>query len=93
VSFSNWIFSHRRSLLTLLLILAAMGAARAFQMPVGLFPQVTFPRVVVSLNTGDRPAEQMEIQVTRLAEMAVRSVLGCRNILFLPPFFISLKMD
>jgi multidrug efflux pump subunit AcrB len=80
VSFSNWIFSHRRSLLTLLLILAAMGAARAFQMPVGLFPQVTFPRVVVSLNTGDRPAEQMEIQVTRLAEMAVRSVPGVKDL-------------
>ncbi len=76
MSFSNWILSHRRSLLTLLLILAAMGAMRAFQMPVGLFPQVTFPRVVVTLNSGDRPAEQMEIQVTRLAETAVRSVLG-----------------
>jgi len=76
VSFSIWILSHRRSLLTLLLILAAMGAIRAFQMPVGLFPQVTFPRVVVTLNAGDRPAEQMEVQVTRLAEMAVRSVLG-----------------
>jgi len=76
VSFSSWILSHRRSLLTLLLILAAMGAARSFQMPVGLFPQVTFPRVVVTINSGDRPAEQMEIQVTRLAEMAVRSVLG-----------------
>jgi len=76
MSFSNWILSHRRSLLTLLLILAAMGAIRAFHMPVGLFPQVTFPRVVVALNSGDRPAEQMEIQVTRLAEMAVRSVPG-----------------
>ncbi len=53
-----------------------MGAVRAFQMPVGLFPQVTFPRVVVTLNSGDRPVEQMEIQVTRLAEMAVRSVPG-----------------
>ncbi len=76
MSFSNWILNHRRSLLTLLLILVAMGATRAFQMPVGLFPQVTFPRVVVALNAGDRPAEQMEIQVTRLAEMAVRSVPG-----------------
>jgi len=76
VNFSSWILSHRRSLLTLLLILAAMGAARAFQMPVGLFPQVTFPRVVVTLNSGERPVEQMEIQVTRLAEMAVRSVPG-----------------
>ena len=80
MSFSTWIQSHRRSLLTLLFFLAIAGAIRAFQMPVGLFPQVTFPRVVVTLSAGDQPAEQMEIQVTRLAEMAVRSVPGVLNV-------------
>ena len=80
MSFANWILSHRRSLLTLLLLLAVMGAMRAFQMPVGLFPQVTFPRIVVAFNAGDRPAEQMEIQVTRLAEIAIRSVPDVVNI-------------
>lgn len=80
MNFSTWIQGHRRSLLTLLLLLAVMGAIRAFQMPVGLFPQVTFPRIVVSLNAGDQPAEQMEIQVTRLAEMAIRSVPGLVNL-------------
>lgn len=73
---SSWIQNHRRSLLTLLFLLAVMGTTRAFQMPVGLFPQVTFPRIVVTLNAGDQPAEQMEIQVTRLAEMAIRAVPG-----------------
>ncbi len=77
---SAWIQGHRRSLLTLLLLLAAMGAFRTFQMPVGLFPQVTFPRIVVSLNAGDRPAEQMEIRITRPAEMAIRSVPGVVNL-------------
>jgi len=80
MNISAWIQSHRRSLLTLLLLLAAMGTIRAFQMPVGLFPQVNFPRVVVSLNAGDQPAEQMEIQVTRKAEAAIRSVPGVVNI-------------
>jgi len=80
VTVSAWIQGHRRSLLTLLLLLAAMGVFRAFQMPVGLFPQVTFPRVVVSLNAGDRPAGQMEIQITRPAEMAIRSVPGIVNL-------------
>jgi CzcA family heavy metal efflux pump len=80
MSVSTWIQGHRRSLLTLLLLLAVMGGIRAFQMPVGLFPQVTFPRILVSLNAGDRPAEQMEIQVTRQAEMAIRSVPGVVNL-------------
>jgi len=80
MNISVWFRSHRRSLLTLLLLLAAMGAMRAFQMPVGLFPRVTFPRVVVSLSAGDRPAEQMEVQLTRQAETAIRSVPGVVNI-------------
>ncbi|TLS66256.1 efflux RND transporter permease subunit [Mariprofundus erugo] len=73
---SHWIQHHRRSLLLLLLFFAAIGAMRAFHMPVGLFPNVTFPRIVVTLSAGDQPAEQMEIQVTRPSEMAVRSVPG-----------------
>ncbi|RLL49425.1 efflux RND transporter permease subunit [Mariprofundus sp. EBB-1] len=77
---SGWIQQHRRSLLTLLLLFAVMGAVRTFHMPVGLFPQVTFPRIVVALNAGDQPAEQMEIQMTRLAEMAIRSVPGVVNL-------------
>jgi len=66
---SQWIQGHRRSLLTLLLLLAVMGTIRAFQMPVGLFPQVTFPRIVVSLNAGDQPAEQMEIRRFALCQV------------------------
>lgn len=73
---SCWIQYHRRSLLLLLLLFASIGAMRAFHMPVGLFPNVTFPRIVVTLSAGDQPAEQMEIQVTRPSEMAVRSVPG-----------------
>ena len=37
---------------------------------------VDFPRAVVSLDAGDRPAEQMEMQVTRPVEDAVRRVPG-----------------
>jgi len=77
---SAWIQRHRRSLLTLLLLFAVMGGIRTFHMPVGLFPQVTFPRIVVTLNAGDQPAQQMEIQMTRLAEMAIRSIPGVVNL-------------
>jgi len=69
-----WMMQHRRSLLTLLFFIALMGAVRSLDMPVSLFPQVNFPRVVVSLSAGDQPSDQMEIQVTRLAEVAIRSV-------------------
>jgi multidrug efflux pump subunit AcrB len=51
-----------------------------FQLPVSLFPRTTFPRVVVSADAGDRPADRMVIEVTRLLEEAVRSVPGIRTL-------------
>jgi len=77
---SSWMQTHRRSILFFLFMLAAAGLFASFKLPVALFPNVNFPRVVVSLNAGDRPAEQMEIQVTMLAEEAIRRVPGVQNV-------------
>src|ERR1700704_398253 len=72
----DWVESHRRSILFLMMLLAAAGIAAAFTLPVSLFPTVDFPRAVVSLDAGDRSAQQMELQVTRPGENAVRRVPG-----------------
>lgn len=73
---AHWAAGHRRSILLFICILALGGIAASLTLPVSLFPHVDFPRVVVSLESGDRPADQMEISVTRLVEQAVRSVPG-----------------
>ena len=71
-----WMHAHRRSLLFLCLILALGGIAAAFGLPVSLFPDVAFPRVQVTLDAGDRPADQMVLQVTTPLEEAIRRVLS-----------------
>jgi CzcA family heavy metal efflux pump len=71
---------HRRSLLFLALMLAIGGIASALLMPVALFPNVAFPRVQVSLDAGDRPADQMAIEVTTPVEEAIRHVRGVRDV-------------
>ncbi len=73
---SNWLQQHRRSVLLLLTLLSAGGILAAFKLPVGLFPNVDFPRVMVSADAGDRPAGQMMLQVTQPLEEAVRRVPG-----------------
>ena len=78
--FADWMLEHRRSILFLMLLLALGGVFSAFQTPVGLFPTVMFPRVVVTLDAGDRPVESMATQVTWLAEEAIRSVPGVREV-------------
>jgi len=72
--------AHRRSILFLVAVLVLGGIAAALKLPVALFPHVDFPRVVVSLDAGDRPADQMVIAVTRPVEDAVRSVAGVVNL-------------
>jgi CzcA family heavy metal efflux pump len=78
--FGEWSRRHRRSILFLLFLLVAGGAFSALQLPVALFPHVDFPRVVISFDAADRPAERMEMEVTRPMESAVRSVPGVRHV-------------
>src|SRR5438046_3726829 len=80
MSFTAWAHSHARSILFLLGTLALAGAVASFSLPVGLFPQVSFPRVRITLDAGDRPAEQMTVEVTTPAEEAVRAIPGVRNL-------------
>jgi len=80
VSFTDWAHRHTRSLLFLFGVLAVAGAVSSFQLPVSLFPQVSFPRVRISLDAGDRPAEQMVVEVTTPVEEAVRAVPGVRGV-------------
>ncbi|GAO22516.1 cation efflux system protein [Alicycliphilus sp. B1] len=77
---SEWIQGHRRSILFLVALLALAGMAMALRLPITLFPNVDFPRVEVSLDAGDRPAEQMAILVTNPVEEAVRRVPGIEEV-------------
>jgi CzcA family heavy metal efflux pump len=80
VKAAAWLSAHRRSVLFLVALLALAGALAAFRLPVSLFPTVQFPRVSLSLDAGDQPANQMELQVTRPVEEAVRSIAGVTNV-------------
>ena len=77
---AGWAARHVRSILFLVAAFCAAGVASVFLMPVSLFPHVEFPRVVVSLDAGDRLAEQMAIEVTRPIEQTLRAVTAVREI-------------
>ena len=69
---------HARSIVVIMIALAVAGIAAAVSLPVGLFPQVSFPRVVVDLSAGDRPAPEMALLVTKPVEQEqpVRETTG-----------------
>ena len=75
-----WAYQHRRSILFALSLFAVAGFFTVFSTPVSLFPAVTFPRVVINMAAGDRPAERMVIEATLPVEEAVRAVPGVLNV-------------
>ncbi len=80
MKFTDWMQAHRQSVLFLVAALVLAGLTSSFKLPVALFPHVDFPRVVLSLDAGDRPAERMAFEVTRPVEEAVRAVPGVRDV-------------
>src|ERR1700722_13142125 len=80
MSFTSFVERHARTVVVLALALATAGAVSALSLPVGLFPQVAFPRVVVDLDAGSRPADQTAMLVTRPVEEALRAVAGVQDV-------------
>ncbi|MDR3505066.1 MAG: efflux RND transporter permease subunit [Acidocella sp.] len=76
-----WLDRHRRSVLTLALALAIAGIAAALSLPIGLYPDASFPRVRINIDAGSQPAGQMVLQTTQPVEQAVRAVPGVVDVL------------
>ena len=80
MSFPAFLQRHRRSLVFLAAVLVLGGIFAAFKLPVAMLPDVQSPRILVLLDAGDRPATQMELQVTRPVEIAVRAIPGVKSV-------------
>src|SRR5437588_4337893 len=64
----------------LILTLALLGGYLAFTIPVSVFPSTNFPRVLIAVDNGVMPIDQMMVTVTRPIEEAVNSVPGLLNV-------------
>ena len=57
-------------------MLTLAGIYAAFQVPISVFPETNFPRVVIGVDNGVMPVEQMQVTITKPIEDAVNSVPG-----------------
>jgi len=71
-----WITRHSRPVIFLIVTLALLGMFLAFTIPVSVFPSTDFPRVLIGVDNGVMPIDQMMVTVTRPLEEAVNSVPG-----------------
>ena len=72
----HWIAQHSRPVIFLILTFGLLGAYLAFTIPVSVFPSTDFPRVLVAVDNGVMPIDQMVVTITRPIEEAVNSVPG-----------------
>jgi multidrug efflux pump subunit AcrB len=72
----HWIALHSRPVIFLILTLGLLGAYLAFTIPVSVFPSTDFPRILIAVDNGVMPIDQMMVTVTRPIEEEVNSVPG-----------------
>jgi len=66
--------------LFLTISLALVGGYLAFSIPISVFPNTDFPRIVVGADNGVMPIDQMLVTITRPIEEAVNSVPGLQKV-------------
>jgi CzcA family heavy metal efflux pump len=75
-----WYTRFAKSLIFLTLVLAVAGGYVAYTIPVSVFPQTDFPRVVIGIDNGVMPIDQMMVTITRPIEESVNSVPGLQSV-------------
>src|SRR5579863_9912968 len=75
-----WFARHSKSILFVVVVLAIVGVYEAFSIPIAVFPATNFPRIIIGVDNGVMPIDQMEVTITRPIENAVNSVPGLQDV-------------
>jgi len=76
----HWTARFAQPVIFVIVTLVAIGAYLAFTIPVSVFPSTDFPRIVVGIDNGVAPINQMQVVVTRPIEEAMNSVPGLEQV-------------
>jgi CzcA family heavy metal efflux pump len=77
---AQFVEAHGRALILVILSVALAGAILSFQIPISIFPQTDFPRIVILADNGIAPVNVQMLTVTRPIEEAVRLVPGITTV-------------
>ncbi len=75
-----WFQRLSRPILFFIITLTIVGGYLAFSIPVAVFPNTDFPRIVIGVDNGVMPIDQMLVTITRPLEEAVNSVPGLQKV-------------
>jgi multidrug efflux pump subunit AcrB len=75
-----WFARESKSIIFLIVTLALVGGYLAFTIPIAVFPTTNFPRIIIGVDNGVMPIDQMLVTITRPLEEAVSGVLGIQDV-------------
>ena len=74
------ISTQKRAVIVVVLLLCVLGIYSAIRLPTAIFPNTDFPRIVIVVDNGDAPADQMLVTVTQPIEEAMNGIPGIQRI-------------
>jgi len=76
----HWTSRHGKPIVFVIITLVAVGIYLALSIPVSVFPNTDFPRIVVGADVGVYPINQMLVTVTNPLEEALNTVPGLTQV-------------
>ena len=76
----HWTARFSKPIIFVILTLIGVGVYLAFTIPVAVFPSTDFPRIVIGIDNGVAPIDQMQVIVTRPIEEAMNTVPGLDHV-------------
>jgi CzcA family heavy metal efflux pump len=80
VKLTGIVLRHRAAVYLAVALLTLGGLWALFTLPAGIYPEVTYPRIVVLARGGTFESEEMTVAVTRPLEEALSGIIGLRRI-------------
>jgi len=80
MSLARVVAYQSRAIVVIVVLLCAAGLYATWQLPVAIFPQTDFPRIVIIVDNGEAPASQTLVSVTRPIEEAMNGIPGIARI-------------
>ena len=75
-----WLAHNTKTVFFFTIVLGLAGIYLALRVPISVFPETDFPRVVIGIDNGVMPVEQMQVLITKPIEDAVNSVPGLTTV-------------
>jgi CzcA family heavy metal efflux pump len=80
MNLARTISRQSRSVIVFVLLLCVAGLFAAWNLPTAIFPNTDFPRIIITVENGEVPADQMLVSVTQPVEEAMNGIPGIERI-------------